>query len=153
MKKYLGIYLFTFLFCGTLFSQVTKGDTKDAYNAKKVAFITREMGLTTAEAEKLWPLYNEFEQKKDDIRKERIKARKKFASGRDKLSEKECEELIDQEMEYHQKETDLQKERHRRLKKILTMKKIAMLYKAEEDFKAAILKEMYGKKGKDGGTE
>jgi hypothetical protein len=141
MKK----YFFIFLFCvNAIFlwaQQPAKSDTKDAINARKVLFITKEMSLTADEAEKLWPVYNEFEQKREDLRKERIKITKKLKAGKDKLSEKEFEELIDQEIEFRQKETDVQKERHKRLKKILAMKKIALLYQAEEDFKMILLKD------------
>ncbi|MBC7864815.1 MAG: hypothetical protein IAF38_17710 [Bacteroidia bacterium] len=141
MKTHLLILLF---FANGFFlwaQKPTKGDTKDAINARKVLFITKEMSLTSDEAQKLWPVYNEFEQKREDIRKERIKVEKKLKADKDKLSEKEFEELIDQEIEFRQKETDVQKERHKRLKKVLAMKKIALLYQAEEDFKMILLKE------------
>ncbi len=36
---------------------------REAVQAQKIAFITQEVGLTPAEAEKFWPLYNEMDRK------------------------------------------------------------------------------------------
>ncbi len=36
---------------------------KDKFRADKVAFLTTRMDLTPAEAEKFWPVYNEFDSK------------------------------------------------------------------------------------------
>lgn len=150
MKRNLFILITLLLFVG-LKAQPKPG-AKDAINARKVSFLTKSLELTSAEAEKFWPVFNEYEQKKENIRRERIKARKKFQAMTNP-SEKECEALIDQEVESHEKETELSRERHRQMKKILSMKKIAMLYKAEEDFKKILLKEacenMKNKKGGD----
>ena len=38
--------------------------------ALKVAFITKALNLTSAEAEKFWPIYNEFQDKRDVVRKQ-----------------------------------------------------------------------------------
>jgi hypothetical protein len=138
MKKLLPI-IFIFLFASFLGAQ-TKQDTRDNVNAAKVAFISEKMKLTPAEAEKFWPVYNEYEQKKENIRKERIKARKKFEKDEKTLTEKETEALIDTEVDCYDKEAEVTKERHKQFKKIFTMKKIAMLYKAEEDFKKELIK-------------
>ena len=118
-----------------------KENRKDAIGARKVSFITKAMSLTSQEAEKFWPIFNDYEQKKETVRKDRIKARKKFEANSN-LSEKQIEELIDLEVDSHNRENELMKERHRQLKKILSMKKIAMLYKAEEDFKRLLIKEV-----------
>jgi hypothetical protein len=140
MKKYLLIVLLFFV-CSAGIKSQTKADTKDAINTQRVELISSRLKLTTDEAEKFWPVFNEFEQKKEDLRIERVKAKKKLAADKDnKLTEKEIEVLIDAEMDYHQKETTLTKERHQRLKKILSMRKIALLYQAEEDFKKILIK-------------
>ena len=41
---------------------------RETIQAQKVAFITQETGLTTDEAEKFWPLYNEMEKKINEAR-------------------------------------------------------------------------------------
>ena len=41
-------------------------DWRDRIKAEKIAFITDAVGLTSAEAEKFWPVYNKFEAEKDE---------------------------------------------------------------------------------------
>jgi len=43
----------------------------DSFKAKKVAFITTSINLTPSEAEKFWPVYNEYEQKKYSLMQEK----------------------------------------------------------------------------------
>ena len=40
---------------------------REAVQAQKIAFITQETGLTPAEAEKFWPLYNEMNHKVGEV--------------------------------------------------------------------------------------
>src|SRR5512133_1287019 len=43
----------------------------DKLNAYKIAFFTRRLNLTSQEAEKFWPVYNEFQSKRNAIQTER----------------------------------------------------------------------------------
>lgn len=40
---------------------------REAVHAQRIAFITQEVGLTPAEAEKFWPLYNEMDHKVGEV--------------------------------------------------------------------------------------
>ncbi|HNR27503.1 MAG TPA: hypothetical protein PKY83_03660 [Bacteroidales bacterium] len=57
---------------------------REAVQSQKIAFITQEVGLTPAEAEKFWPLYNEMERKVREVVHKRNNAKaemyKLFAS-------------------------------------------------------------------------
>jgi len=44
---------------------------REAVQAQKIAFITQEVGLTPAEAEKFWPLYNEMDRKVGEVMRKR----------------------------------------------------------------------------------
>ena len=57
----------------------------------------------------------------------------------DKMNDKEVEKLIDGEMIFRQQELDVMKKYHGQFKEVLPMKKVALLYKAEEDFKKELL--------------
>ena len=41
---------------------------QERVKAAKVAYLTRELGLSPQEAERFWPVYNEFENRRDDLR-------------------------------------------------------------------------------------
>lgn len=145
MKK---IHFFTTIIL--LFSTLTfaqGGKFRDQVKASKIAFITNELDLTTSEAEKFWPIYNTFEDKQREIRKERIKGYMgRLDDSTDKLSEKEATTLLSQmektEDELHQ----LKKKFVADLKGILPATKILKLKKADEDFNRKLLKQYKNKR-------
>jgi hypothetical protein len=108
--------------------------------ALKVAFITEHLKLTPAEAEKFWPVYNEYQDKKEAIRKQLHENRKKVREQADQLSDEELTRLADEDIRLRQQEIALQAEMHEKLKKILPPKKLAQLYVAEDDFKREIVR-------------
>jgi hypothetical protein len=116
---------------------------KEKIEALHVAFLTEKLNLTPKEAQVFWPVYNEYIQKREDLRKARQQARKN-AKQEDQLTDKEIEQILEDDLAYEQKELDLKKDFHKKLKQVLPMKKVAMYYKAEEAFKKKILEE-YGK--------
>lgn len=107
--------------------------------ALKVAYITKALNLTSEEAEKFWPIYNEYSDKRDAVRAELNENRKKVKEQAETLTPEELMKLADQEMTLRQQDLDLQKEMHEKLKKVLPAKKLAMLYVAEEEFKKELL--------------
>jgi hypothetical protein len=118
--------------------------------ALKVAYITQALNLTSEEAEKFWPVYNEYSDKRDVVRAQLAENRKKVKEQSETLSAEELLRLADEEMTLRQQDLDLQKEMHEKLKKILPAKKLALLYVAEEDFKKELLKMLKDDNGKEG---
>ena len=110
--------------------------------AMKVEFITAKLELTPAEAEKFWPVYNEFTDKMQTIAKKR---RKKMQANKDKeLSDKEVNELIEFNFDTEQKMLDLKRDYDKKFKSILPVQKVGKLYQAEMQFKHELLRKMRG---------
>lgn len=114
----------------------------------KIAFFTEQLNLTPEEAQKFWPVYNEYENKLEDLRKKRRQERRIAKENLDEMDDKEIEALVDSEMAFRQKELDLQKEYHSKFKSVLPTRKVAKLYAAEEQFKIVLLKRMHELKEK-----
>src|ERR1700749_3445006 len=57
--------------------------------ALKIAFITKRLSLTSAEAEKFWPIYNEYSDKREVVRKQLQADYKKIREQGDTLSDAE----------------------------------------------------------------
>ncbi|HEU4716944.1 MAG TPA: hypothetical protein VFU15_03895 [Bacteroidia bacterium] len=108
--------------------------------ALKVAFITKQLNLTPEEAEKFWPIYNEYQAKRDAIHKQEQENRDKIRTQADQLSPDELQKCADLEISLRQQDMALQVEMHEKLKAVLPPKKLAMLYVAEEDFKKELLR-------------
>ena len=51
---------------------------RERLESYKIAFFTQRLNLTPAEAEKFWPLYNQYQEKKIKIQQERMLLNKKF---------------------------------------------------------------------------
>ena len=127
-------------------NQANKGDRKEKIEAMKVAYITDKLDLTPKEAQQFWPVFNEFDDKLKDLRQGRKKDTKDGMDNLDQLSDKEVETLIDSEIGYRQRELDLLKEYHAKFKAVLPARKVAKLYRAQEDFKRELLKKIQERK-------
>lgn len=118
---------------------------KEQIKALKTAFITTELELTSAEAEKFWPIYNAFEEKQFELRHEKIRSyQNRLEKDLSTISEKEAAQMLAKieatEDELHQ----LRKKFNSDIKDVLSAKKIIKLRKAEENFHRKLLKQYRG---------
>lgn len=123
-------------------------EKKEQVKALKVAFITNELNLTPDESAKFWPLYNAYEDKQNEIRKQRLKSYVDRSDENfiDKLSEKEAGTLLSQMENADDDLYDLKKKFISNLKIVLPATKILKLKKAEEDFSKKLLQQYRAKK-------
>ena len=77
MKKIISVFVFAALISVAAFAQ-KEGKKDDAWRdkvrAEQVAFITSELDLSEAEAQKFWPVYNEVQSKRREAYKESFDA-------------------------------------------------------------------------------
>lgn len=121
-------------------------EKRENIEAQKVGFLTKKLDLTPEEAQKFWPVYNQYDDKLQELRKKRRLDMKNAKENFDSLTDKEVEQLVDNEMDFRQKELDIQKEYHAKFKSLLSIKKVAQLYRAEEEFKRFLLNELKDRK-------
>ncbi len=123
-----------------------KEDKKARIEALKVAFITQQLNLTTAEAEKFWPVYNEFNTKRDELAKSKRQLMKDARkTGLDNITDKQAEEIVQAEFKFEQQVLDLKKEYFEKYKLLLGTKKAAKLFQAEREFNDFLLQQLKGK--------
>ena len=115
---------------------------REVLENEKIGFFTQKLNLTPAEAEKFWPLYNDYSNRKLRIQNERNGLRKYYMRNGENLSEKECKEMADKYVDLNVKEASLSKDYHPQFLKILPAKKLAQLYVAEEQFKTYLLRKL-----------
>ena len=120
------------------------GPDFEKYNAMRIAFITERLDLTPEEAEKFWPVYNEFQDRKGQIMKERIENEKYFMDHQDNISEEESARILVKQMELSKKENALDLEYHNKFLEVLSAKKTMKLYLAERHFKSFLLRQIRG---------
>jgi len=135
MKRYFKIFILFLFLLGAGFSFAQQG--RDRVEALRVAFISKKLELTTSESEKLWPVYNEYNDKVKAIRKN---LRHSYKAKAETMTEKDAEELYILELQSRQAETDIHKQYAGKIKNIIGVKKLAKLRIAEEEFKREVFK-------------
>ncbi|RDK86900.1 hypothetical protein [Marinirhabdus gelatinilytica] len=142
MKK--ALILLILCFTTALFAQ----SKHEKIKALKVAHITKELDLTTKEAEEFWPIYNASEEKLHALRRtERKEIIKKIKDDFESLTNAEATALIEKSITIKEKELETFRQLVKDLKGIIPPKKIILLRKAEEDFKRQLLERFKKKRG------
>jgi|LakMenEpi03Aug12_release.lakeMendotaPanAssembly.Ray.scaffolds.fasta_scaffold685009_1 hypothetical protein len=137
------ILLILFLLSGLLVeAQPGGGEKREKIEAMRVAFITKRLDLSSKEAQNFWPVFNEYQDKLEALRASRRKEMKNLRDKLDQLNDKEAEGFIDGELNFKQKELDLQKAYFAKFKQVLPLSKVAMLMRAEDEFKKELLKQI-----------
>lgn len=100
----------------------------------KVGFLTKRMDLTRKEAQVFWPVYYEYESKKDKLSEKRKAALKKVRQ------EDSFKEFLKTEFQIEQAKLELRGWLYDKLFKILPEQKVKAYYHAEREFKKKLLK-------------
>src|SRR5688572_29738654 len=135
--KTLAYIFFLSLLAGVAYAQeddIPQQDAKvrDKIEAARVAYITDQLQLTPAEAEKFWPIYREFSQRRKEIRQQLKGAKTPDPSKTD-------EQAVDEQFKIKQQELDLEKDYSGRLLKVISAQKLRTLPQAERRFRQMIL--------------
>ena len=117
---------------------------KQVQNAK-IAFFTTAMDLTPKEAEHFWPLYNEFWKERERANRRSHHALRtigKVLEGEEKVSDAQLKELIETYISGGPAEGEIFRSYYPRFQKILSIEKVARMYKAEEDFRIKMIQQL-----------
>jgi len=118
-------------------------DRIERLKALRVAYISEKLSLTTEEAQRFWPVFNQFDDKMDDLHKQKrqllFKLRPENAS---KLSEKETTALMDEDDRLEQEIQNNRKQLVKNLQGVIPNQKILMLRQIEVEFKQKLLHQM-----------
>lgn len=131
--------IFTFVLVLVINSTFAQGDKKDKIDALRVAFINKKVNFTAAESQAFWPLYNEMNDKLEAVRKT-FSLQYNSKTNYDFATDKEAEAYLAAELNKKQKEFELYKEYYDKFKKILPVKKVSAVRRAEDDFKKELIK-------------
>lgn len=151
MKK---LFFLAFLLSGiTIYAQHPQKANPDKLDREKiesmkVAFLTEKMDLTPEEAQKFWPIYNQYKNEMKALRNEKKELSDDSITDFKSMSDAQALKLIDEKLVLDQKLVDIKKKYHQQYKNIFSPQKVAMLYHADNQFKAFLLK-----KGQQGDSE
>lgn len=140
MKKFLIFILILPLVCQM---DLSAQDTElERLNSYKIAFFTRRLNLTPSEAERFWPIYNEYQNQKNLIQLEKLKLIKFFNQGEGTLSDNQISEIGDKLIGAIVTESELAVTLHKKLREVLPPAKVIRFYQAENQYKVQLLNEL-----------
>ena len=135
MIRTLGILLCV-LATGSVFSQ----SINEKIEARKIALITQKLELTPEQAERFWPIYREWSERRMDLAREFNEARRDFDPQ--VASEEETRRMLDMGMRIKEQRLNLERDYSERMRQVITDRQLLNLRRAEEDFKQMLLKRM-----------
>jgi len=106
-------------------------------NAARIGMITERLGLSPDQAQKFWPMYNEFSQKRQQVRARLNEARKGIDPKN--MTDEQSQRLMELSLDIRQSEVNLEKEYTGKLRDVISAQQVLALRKAEEDFRKLIL--------------
>ncbi len=131
------------LILAILFTATLSAQHGDRIKAFKRAHITDALDLSSAEAEKFWPVYNAHEDKMEDLRKkERVEIFQIVKGDMDNITDKEANLIIDKSLSFKETEMEYSRNFIVSLRKVIAPKKILKLHRAEEEIKRILLERM-----------
>jgi hypothetical protein len=134
MKKIIIFSILSLCLMTTVFAQRSGERMKNRMEGYQIAFITDKLNLTSEEAQKFWPIYNQYKDQAKKLRQD-AKPQKEIQD----MTDAEAEQFIKSSFEKDSKELDLKKEFVQKLRGVLPPKKIAQLQGLEKEFKKELL--------------
>ncbi len=119
-----------------------QNQNRERLDAYKIAFFTKRMNLTSQEAEKFWPVYNETQNLRNQLQAEKQTLMRTFNQGESTMSDQQITELGNNYCDILVKESELAVTFHKKLQDILPPAKIIRLYQAENQYRLQLLKEL-----------
>ena len=130
------------------------GHNKEAMErieAARIGFITQKLDLSSEQAEKFWPVFNEYSKKRmafrDDFKNQFEGKRKEDLTDEDKIK------IMDHQIEVKEKELALSKEYKSKFLEILSVDQMIALNQAEDEFRKMLMDKMRDRGRHDGRHE
>ena len=118
-----------------------KGQRLGQLENAKIAFITNRVSLTQEQAQRFWPLYNEFSVRRREFNRSGRLLRRDVADG---MTDQQIRENFSQAFALRQQELNLEKEYFDKFQKVISLRQVAQLFQAERDFTREVIKRVAG---------
>lgn len=142
LKSAFPFLVFLFLANLTSAQPPMRGQNSDEAKALKIGIYTRVLELTSDEAKDFWPVFNQHEQKREELGKKEREIRLKIRVNFNDLSDTELEEMLDTLVQLKKKESELMEAYYKECKEVLPIKKVALIHQAEMLYKRELIKKI-----------
>ncbi len=133
------LLLFVLLITSITFTGLAQ-DANAKIEAARIALITERLNLTPDQAEKFWPIYKEYTNKRRDINQQ---FRSQVGNvDPNSVSDEEAKKLVQMQLEKKQQELNLEKQYSERILNVISTRQMVSLRKAEQDFKILLMEKI-----------
>lgn len=142
-----------FLACSLSYAQDRGRNDRDReaewekLKAARVAFLSNRLQLDVNTAQKFWPIFNEYETKKEALGKKYNEQKRALVSenGWRNMSDANANKMLDIYLEQKQAELDLEKDYLGKFNKVLDKGQIWMVIRIDSDFRRSLMRRISDK--------
>ena len=143
MKNTIRFFVITFV----MFVFLTKlsgqfDERMERFQAQRVAYFTEKMQLTPQEAERFWPVYNDYTNRKNKLEEESRNILKFLSRNSANMAERELLESMNNYIQLQEKIQQPLTEYHKEYLKLLPPQKVAMIYATETQYRNFLLNQI-----------
>ena len=120
-----------------------RGQRHQKIQSAKVAHITERMELTPAQAERFWPVYNEYQNKRRELHRLTNPRRQGITA---EISETQAKAWLEKKLDAKERELDLDKKYLPLLIETTSARQVMALENAEREFRGMLLQRLRGRK-------
>ncbi len=144
MRQFQVLILIALMACSstTLFAQRDVNLNKPKIEQLKIGFLTERMNLSTEEAQKFWPLYNEYNKELQLVKGQSQLKKQEIRLYMGSVSDGDLEKLSDELIGLKIKQLELFQNYYPKFKSILPIEKVLLFYRAEEEFPKWVFKQV-----------
>lgn len=146
MKTIVNVLLAVILMSPTILwaqdDEITNQDPKarERIEAAKIGLISERLGLTPEQAERFWPIYREYNQKRSELIGEFRQAQRQAGPNVDDPAKQK--ELVELGLKVKQRQLDLEKDYSGRMMNVISAQQVLNLRNAEKEFQRMILNQL-----------
>ncbi len=134
MKK---VVIAIFFLTNMLYVAQAQRDAQERIEAFKVAFFTQKLQLTVEESQAFWPLYNEYENKREALRQQMS-----TSTRPELMSDEALRAHLYRQLDTEARLVELRREYFEKFMEVLPLRKVALIPQVERQFKRKLLEEL-----------
>lgn len=134
------------LFChppASMAQQGSDAEIKDRIRAAEIAYLAQKLDLTPDEAQKFWPLYNQYTKEVEILIAERRK--------RNKAPQQDRQPADDKELGYERRMLDIKTHYSQEFQKVLPPSKAGNVFRSEREFRNQLIRTMKDRQSRNVG--
>jgi hypothetical protein len=112
----------------------------------RIALFTERLNLSPEQAEKFWPLYRQYNERRRDLRLELRDARQ--GVDMKNLTDEQSKMLMEKALEIKQRELNLEKDYSEKFQNVISTQQVLRMKNAEKDFQKMLLQRLQSQREK-----